>query len=486
MTPAPQSPAARLQELERLGRQLATDPSNLEFAQQRARLLAELGRHEEAKQAYFEILAVDPAHRVALNGLGELFLAMGHRSAAQTAFTEAVKHHPEDPVSHVKLASVLSGQGEAAAAREHYETALRLDPHARIAHEGLVYILSDLGEKEAADEHRRLAFSRNPISVFGFHGKGEPIPLLVLVAGDGGDIPFHQLIDFRTFLITTLAIEFLEPGAPLPPHALIFNSIGDADLSRVSLEAAARVLAGIDSPVINSPEVVLATGRDANAERLGLLPGVVTPKIAILSRELLSGPDAAVNLAALGFAFPLLLRSPGFHAGRHFVQVENREALAAALPSLPGPQLTVLQFLDVRGADGKIRKYRVMMIGGKLYPLHAAVSHDWKVHYFSADMVDSPEHRAEDQAFLENMPEVLGEKAMSALQAVQAELGLDYAGIDFSLGKDGEVILFEANATMTIVRPPQGEMWDYRRQPVRTILDAIRELFFRRAKFGQR
>ena len=481
--PAPNSPAARFQELER---RLAVDSDNLDLCQQRARLLAEMGRHEEAKRAYFEILTVEPAHLAALNGLGQLFFAMGHRAAAQTAYAEAVKHHPDDPVSHTHLASALSSQGDTAGAREHYEAALRLDPHARVAHEGLVYILSDLGEKEAADEHRRQAFGRNPISVFGFHGKGEPIPLLVLVAGDGGDIPFHQLIDFRTFLITTLAIEFLEPGASLPPHALIFNSIGDADLSRSSLEAAERVLAGTGSPVINPPEAVLLTGRDANAERLGRLPDVRTAQIATLSRELLTGPDAASHLAGLGFAFPLLLRSPGFHAGRHFVQVENREALAAALPALPGKQLTVLQYLDARSPDGKIRKYRVMMIGGKLYPLHAAVSHDWKVHYFSADMVDSPEHRAEDQAFLENMPQVLGEKAMKALRTVQAELGLDYAGIDFSLGKDGEVILFEANATMTVVRPLQGEMWDYRRQPVRTILDAIRELFFRRAKFGQR
>ena len=29
-------------------------------------------------------------------------------------------------------------------------------------------------------------------------------------------------------------------------------------------------------------------------------------------------------------------------------------------------------------------------------------------------------------------------------------LALDYAGIDFSLDRDGNVLLFEANATMTI------------------------------------
>ena len=41
-----------------------------------------------------------------------------------------------------------------------------------------------------------------------------------------------------------------------------------------------------------------------------------------------------------------------------------------------------------------------MMIDGRLYPLHLAVSRRWKIHFFSADMSDSAEHRAEDRAFL--------------------------------------------------------------------------------------
>ena len=114
-----------------------------------------------------------------------------------------------------------------------------------------------------------------------------------------------------------------------------------------------------------------------------------------------------------------------------------------------------MQYLGARGSDGETRKYRVMMINGEIYPLHAAISNHWKIHYFIADMTDNPEHRAEDAVFLENTPDTLGPLAMSALHQIQSMLGLDYAGVDFGLSAKGEVLVFEANATM-VVNPRSG------------------------------
>ena len=53
----------------------------------------------------------------------------------------------------------------------------------------------------------------------------------------------------------------------------------------------------------------------------------------------------------------------------------------------------MIEYIDTRDSHSKTRKYRVMMIGGKLYPLHAAISENWKVHYFSADMENNAAHR---------------------------------------------------------------------------------------------
>jgi hypothetical protein len=120
------------------------------------------------------------------------------------------------------------------------------------------------------------------------------------------------------------------------------------------------------------------------------------------------------------------------------------------------------------------RKYRVMFIGGVAYPLHLAISADWKVHYFTAAAAADPVFRAEERRFLDDMPAVLGERAMAALAEIQVMLGLDYAGIDFGIAPDGSLLLFEANATMAIIPLAPDPIWDYRRRTVTGALTAAR------------
>ena len=141
----------------------------------------------------------------------------------------------------------------------------------------------------------------------------------------------------------------------------------------------------------------------------------------------------------------------------------------------------MIQYLDARDHRGLARKYRAMMVGGALYPLHLALSRDWKVHYFTADMADRPDHRAEEAAFLADMPAVLGPRAMAALDAIDRALGLDYGGVDFALAPDGSLLVFEANATMVVAPPGPEAMWDYRRAPVQRILHAAQAVVLKRA-----
>ena len=186
-------------------------------------------------------------------------------------------------------------------------------------------------------------------------------------------------------------------------------------------------------------------------------------------------------MAEQQLTFPLLLRSPGYHTGRNFIFVESAAELSAAVESLPGDDLLVIEYLDARGKDGNARKYRVMMIGGRIYPLHLAISRQWKVHYFTSDMADKPDHRLEEARFLADMPAALGDKAMAALEKIQDVLGLDYGGIDFGLGPDGDLLLFEANATMVIAPVDPDERWAYRRTAISTILDAVGAMLVQRS-----
>ena len=448
---------------------------------ERAGLLATLGRHEQARQAYLQILAEHPGHFIALNNFGVLLHETNYVAAARTVFGEAVARHPQQPLGHVNLANLLVVQDELTLAREHLEIALRLDPDHIHAHQLLSALLHEGGDWPAMREHRRRGFAIEPSRAYPCLGEGTPLPLLVLSSTPAADTDWRRLVDNRRFAVTTLVAEFHPPGAPLPPHQLIFNSIGDADLAAADLQAAARLLAHSDAPVLNPPARVLPTARVANAERLGQLVGVRTPRLRSFDRAVLQRADAEASLASAGLGFPLLLRSPGFHTGRHFVRVDEAAALAVALAALPGPQLLAMQYLDARAADGAARKYRVMMIDGCLYPLRLAISDDWKVHYATAGMRGQRARQVEEARFLAHMPEVLGERAMAALQAIQASLGLDYGGIDFALDATGNVLLFEANAVMKIVPPDDSPEWDYRRPAVERATSAARQLLLDRA-----
>jgi glutathione synthase/RimK-type ligase-like ATP-grasp enzyme len=423
-----------------------------------------------------------PEHFGALNNLGMLLYERGSPRAALRAYTMLCERHPDSAIAHAHLAKVLHDEGRAEEAVAHYRRALTLDPTASSAYHGLATILSERGDEEAAAQLRRLGYRHRPVTFGRYRGSGEPIRLLVLGVEGEGNVPTKALFDDRIFAVASLIVDFYDRNGPLPPHDVVFNAIGDADRCALALTAANEISAQTDAPVLNRPSAVLATGRVANAERLGRLPDVVTPRFGIFPRWLLERTDPAKALAASGFGWPVLLRSPGFHTGQHFVKVDEPSQLAAALAGLPGTSVIALAYLDTRSVDGSFRKYRVIAVDGRIYPLHLAISKDWKVHYFTADMEDNPAHRTEEAAFLAASEETIGSRAYAALESIVGALGLEYAGIDFAVDAQGRVVLFEANATMIVQPPPADARWDYRREPVERIVRAVQTMLIDRAR----
>ena len=439
----------------------------------RACLLDRLGRSPEARQAYFDVLAHDMGHAGALANLGALLLTNGYKRAALTTYSQAAAAHPNDPAARVNLGNLLREAQRPAEASAHYQAALAIDPAYPEAHQGLAYLLEGVDDAAAA-RHRDAGFADRPISTAAYRGEGAPVVVLQLVSARGNNIPLRAILDDRTFLTHTIFAEYAAADA-LPPHDLVVNAIGDADFGTAALEAAARLVAGGTAPVINPPQRVMPTDRLANLRRLGALPGVVAPRTALVAKaEFAAGPPE-------GLSYPFLLRSPGFHTGQHFARIHNGAELAKAVAALPGERLLALEYLDAAGADGCSRKYRVMLIGGEAFPLHLAVSTDWKVHYFTAEMASHAGHREEEARFLADMAGSLGETAMAAIGSIAAALRLDYGGVDFALAPDGRLLLFEANATMALVPPSANPVYAYRKPAFERALAAARKLLLTRA-----
>jgi len=465
---------ARLAELDAQLALPGDGPARLQSEIERAALLGALDRKAQAQAAFVDILRRHPTHFSALNEFGTWLVVQGAIDAACRVYAEAILHHPDNPMARVNLGNLLLRANRHPEARVQYEAALKADPDHAAAHQGMGAVLADEGDRDGALAHFRKGFRGHAVSTLPYRGSGPPIPLLQLVSSGGGNIPTAPFLDDCVFLTTVVVADHLDPKTPLPPHRLIFNAIGDPDLCQPALQAAVRLTAQTTAPVINDPRAVMTTGRIDNAARLAGMRGVITARTLAVNRATLAGPQAGAWLDANRFAFPLLLRSPGYHTGRNFVLVEKAVDLAQAVAALPGEELLVIEYLDARGKDGSARKYRVMMIGGELFPLHLAISRNWKVHYFTSDMADHPDHRREEMAFLENMGGVLGDKAMAALRAICERLSLDYSGIDFGLNADGDILLFEANATMVIAAPPDNDpRWAYRRGPISAAIEAV-------------
>ena len=465
-------------------RQAETDFANLHplaisLLLVRARALDALGHDSNAMRAYIDLLRLDGRNFDGLTGFAGLLLRMGHPSAARRALARAVEARPDSAFAHVNLATALIDT-HPKKAREGYERALRLDPNHSAAHRGLAMLQLREGEVEEARKHGRIGFSGH-FDCWPYRGDGRPVTILWVHSALGGNVPIEFLLDSHVFHRYAFAAEFFEPGVELPSHDVVFNALGDPDFCGSSFDAVEKALDKTTAPIVNRPSAVRSTGRLENARRLSCISGLVTPRVAEFSREVLASAEAPQALMEARFAWPLLVRSPGFHTGEHFVKVDAPEGLADGVASLPGDKLLVLQFLDTRGADGFYRKYRTMIVDGRLHPLHLAVSAHWKVHYFSSDMADRADHRREDEAFLEDMPGVLGPRAMQSLEGIRNLLDLDYGGIDFALDGEGRVVVFEANATMVIVKPADDPRWSYRVAPVERVQKAVVRMLRRRA-----
>ncbi len=472
------TPFSDPRQLEAIDEMLREQPDELAFRFGRACCLEDLGRIDEALVAYVDVLDRQPTHFGGLTNLGSLLFDRGRVAEARPYVLAAATLHPSDPIALVNLAQLQAESGDLDASLATYTSALQVKPGFLHAHLGLAAIYLRIGEPERAQGHLDQAYAEPKAWSFPYRGTGPPLQVLLLVSAFGGDMVTNLFFDDEVVQKAVLLADSVRGDIALPPYHVLFNAIGDADRSGPSLERAAAIADASPAAIINQPAAVLRTGRVETMQRLRGTEGARVPRTERIAREELS----AAALTARGFAFPLLLRSPGFHAGDHFAVVESAAALDAVMATLPGPNLLAIEYLDARGRDGDVRKYRVVAVDGKLFPVHLAIAPQWKVHYFSAEMAERADHRAEEAAFLADMAAVVGRRGVRALEEIVATMGLDYAGVDFGLDAAGTILVFEANATMAVALPDAGEMWGYRRRAADRVIAAVRAMLVERAK----
>lgn len=351
------------------------------------------------------------------------------------------------------LATLYSMKGRVDDAVYWYRHTLAIDPDLASAHQNLAALYDTLGRRIEARRHRARAYRLQRVFVEPALDQEACRVLIVGVGSGAGNVSLDTLLPFRTTTRIKYALDYAADAedARLPPHDLVFNAIGEPDIAAPLAARLARFAGRSRAPILNPPDAIARTHRDRTAERLGSLPDVRVPPCVRID-----APHAPLDLllerlAQAGIAFPLLLRPTGAHGGEGLTLHTEPTTFATALARLDGAAY-VTAYRDTRSADGEFRKYRMIFVDRVPYPYHLAISSHWLVHYFSADMTSAPWKLDEERRFLDDPLAALGAAALCSLAAIGRQLDLDYGGIDFALTAEGQVVVFEANATMLVHR----------------------------------
>jgi hypothetical protein len=261
--------------------------------------------------------------------------------------------------------------------------------------------------------------------------------------------------------------------ADLTGYRTLVNLITEPEQNSKVLENLRKLLRGLPGRVINKPDAVLRTTRDQVARLLTGIPGLIVPKAIRLHGG--KRAIAAKTLEKAGIAPPIILRETGTHTGKIVGLFDSVDEAVAALG--PGEHIAT-QFVDFAEADGLYRKFRVYFIGPHVILRHMIVGDRWNVHVKDRlrFMANHPELVAEERALFEMEP--FAPKVREVFRLVRERMPLDFFGMDFGLTRDGDVVLFEANATMSFfpLWPSQDPQFMYLTACLEPATAAFREL----------
>ncbi len=286
----------------------------------------------------------------------------------------------------------------------------------------------------------------------------------------------------------TLDMHFVLPGSPpavgdrVPDHDLAFVAVGESDASRAVLHAVEDSVRSWPRPVLNRPERIALLSRDGVCALLRSVPGLAAPTSARIDREMLGTIGRGItriDAVIADGAFPIIARPVGSHAGDGLARLDGAAAIAGYLSRQWEREFYVAPFVDYRGPDGMFRKYRIVLIEGRPFVCHMAISGNWMIHYLNAGMRESAGKRAEEARFMADFDHDFARRHEHALRGMCERIGLDYFGIDCGETPDGELLLFEVDVAMIVHSMDPPDLFPYKAPQMRKVRDAFRAMLRR-------
>ena len=475
-----------------------------------------LGRREDAVQCYRRLLKTSPAPALTHDTLGALLCELGRFAEAEIEFRQALAIDPQFIQAHINLGFVAGNLARWDEAEMKYRQVLELDPNFAEAHrrlgdllgripsrasEAIVYLeraialnpedagsvvtLGNVLMAENRVEESRAMFRRaqqiQPLITWPSKKNKVDFSVLLLDAPGAGSTPVTYLVSQAAYdchFVGILPDFTYDMDLLLSKADVVVNMIADADNGNEVLPLALALAERLDRPTINHPRKIMTTDRQSIAGKLAGIALCRIPKTVRLPAASLTGAALQEQLEQL--TMPLLIRCAGTHGGDDFEKITEVDAIDSFVSRHPDAMFYLSEFVDYRSADGYYRKYRMICINGQILPYHLAIHNDWMVHHFRTDMANQAWMREEEEAFLKNPHGIFNQEHFAAFQKMATAIGLDYCGIDCSLDRDGNIVVFEANATM-LVHDEKNTPFAYKNPYVAKIKEAFDTLLIRMA-----
>ena len=418
------------------------------------------GQHQTAIELYLQALRINPRHWAARANMVQALMAGKQYLIAKAILNELKDERPQDAHIRHLLGKTLFELNEIEPAIASFQEAVALNPQDADSINWIGALRQTTGDNAAAQAAYAEAARIEPLIRRPAAKQPAEFRVLALYAPFGGNTPTEYLFQDAFFDTDTLSLftgrdyDTATLGANIQ---LVVNLVSDADQTGELLPLAADLADRLGLPIVNHPRKVQQTTRDAVAQLLQGIQGCRVPQ----ALRLKAGADhsEATLKANLPFASACLARPVGTHGGDDFEKIEDLAALSAFLSQRKDHDHYLIEYIDYLSADDYFRKYRFIFIDDQILPYHLCIGRDWKLHHINTDMAHHAWMQQEEEAFLNDAAAVFSPAQMRALHAIRARTGLDYCGIDCGLDRDGNVVVFEVNASMLVHARNEGFLY---------------------------
>lgn len=479
-------------------------------------MLHEAGRQQDAGRVLAELdLPVWPSHtppdEIEQQSLMSLFQAMVELKLVPRALSlihGALPFMGAHPEFLRDVAGVMLETGEA---QEAHALAAGMDP--QDTPDGSVLILQaasafTLGDLETARQktealsaqlpvlwNRAQATQRATIAVLSSAPSYVRTPMAAFNYHYNGNFPSQlaERMSDRFRFVSILANPwggFQQPLDPIKPHIVLNNFVNAEVLSTPgTLEAVTEAAGSLAAPVVNPPAAAIQMTRQKNAQRFALIPGITAPRVLRFHYDPQKlEPIVREIVATLGTV--VIIRTVSHQMGAGTTLCEGPDAIRECLSSMNVAEFYAIEYIASPHKDGLYRQMRMVFVNGAAKLIRADYCDHWNVR---------ARRNPRSQEFYERRPEMMQQAnsvvndprswldagALARAQSIASMVPLQVFGMDFDINEQGQVVIFEVNATMNFLTTTHGAT-AYPETAERELLDMMERFFVSYGEGGLR